>query len=113
MAELLVKTVRELPNGNILLEKRLYFLTERDIIELRGKTNWVKGSKGLFAGSVPLSGGGRMSFKEISRVSSAIATNFPTYKPGKRFIFRFDNYRYEGSVVEFGTYDFFSKTKLK
>lgn len=60
MPELLVKTVRELPNGNILFEKRLYFLAESDIIELRKKTNWVKGKKGLFAGSVPM-GGGKIS----------------------------------------------------
>lgn len=101
------------PDGREVLQKDLYFPEERDIIELRKKTNWVKGSKGHFAGSVPLSGGGRMSFKEIGRVSSAIATNFPTYKPGKRFIFNFGNYQYKGSVVEFGTYDFSSKTKLK
>lgn len=91
----------------------MYFPEERDIIELRKKTNWVKGAKGQFIGSVPLSGGGRMSFKEIGRVSSAIATNPPTYKPGKLFKFNFGNYQYKGSVVEFGTYEFFSKTKLK
>lgn len=55
---LLVKRVRELPNGNILLEKRLYFLSESDIIELRKKMNWVKDEKGRFAGSVPMGGGG-------------------------------------------------------
>ena len=29
----------------------------RAIIELRKKTNWVKGAKGRFAGSVPMGGG--------------------------------------------------------
>lgn len=85
MPELLVKTLHELPNGNVLFEKRLYFLAERDIIELRKKTNWVKGSKGLFAGSVSNGAGGtaRISGKERSRVSSAIATNFPNYEAGE------------------------------
>lgn len=116
MAELLVKTVRELPNGNILLEKRLYFLTERDIIELRKKMNWVKGSKGLFAGSVSNGAGGsaRMSKQERARVSSAIATNFPNLKAnGDILPFRYGNYKYKFSVVEFGTYDFHEKVKLK
>ena len=116
MAELLVKTVRELPNGNILLEKRLYFLTERDIIELRKKTNWVKGSKGLFAGSVSNGAGGsaRMSKKERTRVSSAIATNFPNLTAnGKKRSFCYGNYKYEFSVIEFGTYNFHNKEKLK
>lgn len=54
---MLFRGVRELPNGNILLEKRLYFLTERDIMELRKKTNWIKGAHGYFAGSYPEGGG--------------------------------------------------------
>lgn len=103
------------PDGREVLQKDLYFPEERDIIELRKKTNWVKGSHGHFAGSVPTGGGGsvKMSKSERRRVSSAIATNFPTYKPGKLFKFNFGNYQYKGSVVEFGTYEFFSKTKLK
>ncbi len=116
MPELLVKTVRELPNGNILFEKRLYFLAERDIIELRKKTNWVKGKKGYFAGSVSNGAGGsaRISRKERQRVSSAIATNFPNLKPGDSGLtFRYGNYKYKFGVVEFGTYNFYSKIKLK
>ncbi len=116
MPELLVKTVRELPNGNILFEKRLYFLAERDIIELRKKTNWVKGKKGYFAGSVSNGAGGsaRISRKERQRVSSAIATNFPNLAAdGRRLPFRHGNYRYEFSVIEFGTYIFHEKKKLK
>lgn len=54
---LLVKRCCELPNGNILLENHLFFLSENDIIELRKKTNWIKGDKGRFAGSVPMGGG--------------------------------------------------------
>ncbi len=112
MPELLVKTVRELPNGNILFEKRLYFLAERDIIELRKKTNWVKGKKGLFAGSLPM--GGKMSGSERRRVSSAIATNFPNLKAdGVLRTFRHGNYSYKFDVVEFGTYNFYKKSKLK
>lgn len=116
MATLLVKTVRELPNGNILLEKCLYFLSERDIMELRKKTNWVKGSKGLFAGSVSNGAGGtaRMSKQERARVSSAIATNFPNLNPGqKRYNFCHGNYAYKFSVIEFGTYIFHEKRKLE
>lgn len=101
------------PDGREVLQRDLYFPEERDIMELRKKTNWVKGSHGHFAGSVPLSGGGRMSFKEIGIVSHAIAENHPTYKPGKLFKFNHGNYQYKGSVVEFGSYEFFSKTKLK
>lgn len=116
MAELLIKTVRELPNGNILLEKHLFFLSERDIIELRKKTNWVKGSKGLFAGSVSNGAGGsaRMSKQERARVSSAIATNFPNLTAdGQKRSFYFGNYKYKFSVIEFGSYDFHEKVKLK
>ncbi len=116
MPELLVKTVRELPNGNILFEKRLYFLTERDIIELRKKTNWVKGKKGLFAGSVSNGAGGsaRISRKERAIVSSAIATNFPNLTAdGEKHSFRHGNYKYKFSVVEFGTYNFHEKKKLE
>ena len=115
MAELLIKTVRELPNGNILLEKHLFFLSESDIIELRKKTNWVKGSKGLFAGSVSNGAGGsaRMSKQERTRVSSAIATNFPNLKAnGKKRSFCYGNYKYEFSVIEFGTYTFYNKEKI-
>lgn len=102
------------PDGREVLEKHLYFPEERDIIELRKKTNWVKGSHGHFAGSVSLSGGGRMSFKEIGRVSSAIATNFPNLPAnGDVKLFRYGNYKYKFSVVEFGTYDFHEKKKLK
>ena len=71
MAELLIKTVRELPNGNILLEKHLYLLSERDIIELRKKTNWIKGDKGRFAGSYPMGGGGNSDGKGVNDLTKS------------------------------------------
>lgn len=115
MAELLIKTVRELPNGNILLEKHLFFLSESDIIELRKKANWVKGSKGLFAGSVSNGAGGsaRMSGKERRTVSAAIATNHPNLKAGTRGTFWHGDYKYKFNVIEFGTYEFTAKIKIK
>lgn len=84
-------------------------------MELRKKANWVKDAKGRFIGSVPTGGGSvKMSKSERRRVSSAIATNFPELKAdGKRFPFRYGNYKYKFSVVEFGTYIFHEKKKLK
>ena len=38
----------------------------RDIIELRKKTNWVKGDKGRFAGSVPMGGGGNLGLTNMT-----------------------------------------------
>lgn len=102
------------PDGREVLEKHLYFPEERDIMELRKKTNWVKGSHGHFAGSVPLSGGGRMSFKEIGIVSSAIATNFPSLQAdGVIRTFRHGNYKYKFDVMMPGKYNFYEKSKLK
>ncbi len=114
MPELLVKTVRELPNGNILFEKRLYFLPERDIIELRKKTNWVKGKKGLFAGSVSNGAGGytKMSYAERKRVSSEILTWHPNYKIGSSHCGSYGDYFYGFNVVMPGSYDFNLKMKI-
>lgn len=86
---------------------------ERAIMELRRKTNWVKGKGGKFAGSVSVSCG-RMSKQEVRRVSSAIATNFPALKSdGQMRFFRHGNYKYKFSVIEFGSYNFYEKKKLK
>lgn len=54
----------------------------RDIMELRKKTNRVKGSKGLFTGSVPM-GGVKLSKKEYGKIVSEINTNYSKYE-GKR-----------------------------
>lgn len=117
MGYIIVKNFYRYPDGREVLEKHLYFPEERDIMELRKKTNWVKGSHGHFAGSVPTGGGGgsaKMSKQERARVSSAIATNFPNLKAdGKQRKFRYGNYKYKFSVVEFGLYDFHEKKKLE
>lgn len=115
---IIVKKFYRYPDGREVLKKDLYFPEERDIMELRKKTNWVKGSHGYFAGSVPTGGGGggsvKMSKSERRRVSSAIATNFPNLKSdGRKLPFRYGNYKYKFSVVEFGTYNFHEKKKLK
>lgn len=102
------------PDGREVLQKDLYFPEERDIIELRKKTNWVKGSHGHFAGSVPTGGGSvKMSKSEQRRVSSAIATNYPNLKPGTKRVFCHGNYKYKFGVIEFGSYNFYEKNKLK
>ena len=101
------------PNTNALMtigEKPALTTDENGgIIEER---IWTKGAKGLFTGST--GGQAKMSGKERARVSSAIATNFPTLQAdGQIRTFRHGNYKYKFSVIEFGTYDFHEKKKLK
>lgn len=55
--QLLVTSVRE-NNGALVVERRLFFLSESELVEFRKKTNWVKDEKGRFAGSVPTGGSG-------------------------------------------------------
>lgn len=83
-------------------------------IEERKKTNWVKGSKGRFAGSVSDGCGGytKITKSERKRVSSAICTNFPLLTPGKHQMFDYGNYMYGFTVIEPGTYDFDLKVKI-
>lgn len=69
-------------NGNAHLTND----SERSIMELRKKSNWVKGAKGRFAGSVPLSGGTkpiRLSKGEYRKIVSEINTNYQKYE-GRR-----------------------------
>lgn len=122
------------PNMNALANLDGSHLTSdevRCIMELRKKMNWVKGSKGRFAGSVPMGGSMKIKSqkphkpekpnkpiklgkKEQMRVSSAIATNFPSLKAdGKLRDFCHGNYKYRFGVVEFGTYKFYGKKKLE
>lgn len=122
------------PNMNALANLGGSGLTSdevRGIMELRKKMNWVKGSKGRFAGSVPMGGSMKIKSqkprkpekpkkpiklgkKEQMRVSSAIATNFPNLKAdGKLRDFCHGNYKYRFGVVEFGTYKFYGKKKLE
>lgn len=102
------------PDGREILEKRLYFLPECDIMELRKKTNWVKGSKGLFAGSVSDGMGGyvKMSKAERKRVSSEIATWHPNYARNSSHTFFHGDYFYGFTVIEPGSYDFSLKMKI-
>lgn len=76
--------------------------------ETRKKDNWVKGDKGLFAGSVSNGSGGRarMTRKEYNRVSSEIFTNKPLLKAGAEGYHYFGNYFYAFTVIEPGTYKF-------
>lgn len=116
MGYIIVKNFYRYPDGREVLEKRLYFPDNCDIMELRKKTNWVKGSHGHFAGSAPTGGGGgsaKMSKSERQRVSSAIATNYPNLKPGTKRVFCHGNYKYKFGVIEFGSYNFYEKNKLK
>lgn len=55
--QLLVTSVRE-NNGALVVERRLFFLSESELVEFRKKTNWVKDEKGRFAGSIPTGGSG-------------------------------------------------------
>ncbi len=114
MCYIIVKNFYRYPDGREILEKRLYFPEERDIMELRKKTNWVKGSHGYFAGSVSNGAGGytKMSKSERKSVSSEIATWHPNYKSGSSHTFFHGDYFYGFTVVELGYYDFKLKMKI-
>lgn len=86
----------------------------RDIMELRKKTNWVKGKKGYFAGSVSNGAGGytKMSKAERKRVSSEILTWHPNYKIGSSHCGSYGDYFYGFNVVMPGSYDFNLKMKI-
>lgn len=86
----------------------------RDIMEWRKKTNWVKGKKGYFAGSVSNGVGGyaKMSYEERDRVSSEILTWHPNYEIGSSHAFFHGDYYYEFEVVMPGSYDFRLKMKI-
>lgn len=82
--------------------------------EIRKKTNWVKGSKGYFAGSVPNGRGGnsRMTKAEYNLVCSEIITNKPMLHDGQNYYHYYGNHFYTFTVIEPGTYKFNLKIKL-
>lgn len=82
--------------------------------ELRKKDNWVKGKKGLFAGSVSNGSGGRvrMTRKEYDRLCSEILTNRPLLKPGEGARHFFGSHVYYFTVIEPGTYNVLVKMKI-
>lgn len=82
--------------------------------EIRKKDNWVKGSKGYFAGSISNGSGGqaRMTRKEYDRLCSEIVTNHPFYKNGSIRSHRYGDHFYIFSVIEPGTYRFTHKVSL-
>lgn len=107
----------------------------RAIMEYRKKTNWVKGDKGRFAGSVPMGGGGaapsknakldldgkpfkyppvRLPKKEYARVMSEIAKDWHTKYEGRelcRIVFVNKTYYFENH--SFGDYNIYRVTKEK
>lgn len=68
------------------------------IIEERGKTNWVKGSRGRFAGSVPA--GVRLSKGEYRKIVSEINTNYGKYS-GKRLCYHHSIWKDKYFTYEF------------
>lgn len=87
---------------------------ERAIMELRRKTNWVKGKGGKFAGSVSNGLGGytKMSKSEQKRVSGEIMTWHPNYKSGSSHCGSYGDYFYGFKVLMPGSYNFTLKMKI-
>lgn len=71
MGYIVVKNFYRYPDGREVLEKRLYFLEERNFEELRKKTNWIKGAHGYFAGSYPEGGGGARGNSGLTNVNQS------------------------------------------
>ena len=92
------------PNMNALANLGGSGLTSdeiRCIMELRKKMNWVKGSKGRFAGSVPMGGGAisddsdktiKLEKGEYAKIVSEINTNYRKYD-GKRICYHFSYWK--------------------
>ena len=87
---------------------------ERAIMELRRKTNWVKGKGGKFAGSVSNGLGGytKMSKSEQKRISGEIMTWHPNYKSGSSHCGSYGDYFYGFKVLMPGSYNFTLKMKI-
>lgn len=84
--------------------------------ETRKKTNWVKGEKGLFAGSVPTFGGKttRITNAEYIRLCHQIATDFPLLPAdGQIHFYENRNCIYQFTVLEFGSYSFSFKAPIE
>lgn len=59
------------------------------------------------------SGSGKMSKKEIRRVSSGILTDHPRWKPGEIRRYEYGKYKYHIEVIGPGSYNFLSRKKLR
>lgn len=106
------------PNMNALQKLGGNSLTSdeiRAIMELRKKTNWVKGSHGHFAGSVSNGAGGytKMGKAERKRISAEIVTWHPNYKSGSSHCGSYGDYFYGFNVIMPGTYNFTLKMKIE
>lgn len=83
---------------------------EYDIIENRKKTNWAKGQKGYFTGSVPLGNGVKFAKKEYAKITHEINTVYYSKYAGKKeckhttfwkngyFTYEFENYGFDNYV---------------
>ena len=109
----MVKVGELVPNMGLKSAENGDIMDER---ELRKKTNWVKGAKGYFAGSVSMYGGGaakRMSVKERVRVTSEINTYYDRMdctkpilsKPIRDHFYVFENHGYNN-------YKFIAKIRI-
>ena len=82
--------------------------------EERKKSNWVKGIKGLFAGSVPEGGFVKVGKKERARLAHQIATDFPNLTEGaKIYPYENRNHFYLFQVGAFGSYRFLAKIQIE
>ena len=88
-----------------------------DIIEeeTRKKDNWVKGDKGLFAGSVPYASRIKLAKGEHRKITSEISTNYGKYAGKKHCVhhslWRDKYYTYEFVNNSFGNYEFVRKKR--
>ncbi len=83
--------------------------------EVRKKDNWVKGDKGLFAGSVPYASRVKLAKGEYKKITSEISTNYSKYA-GKKYcvhpsIWHDEYYTYEFINKSFGDYEFIRKRR--
>ncbi len=100
-----------------MLDKLLnYAIIKPTDNETRKKDNWVKGDKGLFAGSVPTFGGGRMRItkSEYTRLCHQIATDYPLLPAdGRMHFYENRNCIYQFTVLDFGSYSFSFKAPIE
>lgn len=71
--------------------------------ETRKKDNWVKGDKGLFAGSVPYASRVKLAKGEYQKITSEISTNYSKYA-GKEICYHLSAWR-----DKYYTYEFINK----
>lgn len=98
------------------LDKLLnYAIISRESTETRKKTNWVKGAKGLFAGSVLYGSKVRLAKGEYKKIVSEINTNYGKYE-GKEYcihpsVWHDKYYTYEFINYGFDDYEFKRKRR--